>query len=77
MNTEALNALIKGIVQYNMYAEQGQEAGVADQMASARQKILDELSKTYRIDEQLAESLVKQFDEDYTKYYRVIETYAG
>lgn len=77
MNVDALNALIKGLVQYNTYKEQGESLGVIEPMNQYRQAILEKLLSDYKIDEKLANDLVTLFGSDFTKYYRSIETYGG
>lgn len=77
MGTEAVNALIKGLIQYNSYIEQGKELGVDTPMESMHTKILDELANVYKIDSAKADSYVKLYQEDFTKYYKAIETYGG
>lgn len=77
MNVEALNALIKGLVQYDDYKQKGEEIGVITPMNDTRQIILDTLLSEYKIDEKLASDLVALFNKDFTKYYRSIETYGG
>lgn len=77
MNVDALNTLIKGLVQYNTYKEQGESLGVIEPMNQYRQAILEKLLSDYKIDEKLANDLVTLFGSDFTKYYRSIETYGG
>ena len=77
MNVDALNALIKGLVQYNTYKEQGESLGVIEPMNQYRQAILEKLLSDYKIDEKLANDLVTLFGSDFTNYYRSIETYGG
>ena len=77
MNVEALNALIKGLVQYDDYKQKGEEIGVITPMNDTRQVILDTLLSEYKIDEKLASDLVALFNKDFTRYYRSIETYGG
>lgn len=77
MNVDALNALIKGLVQYNTYKDQGESLGVIEPMNQYRQAILEKLLSDYKIDEKLANDLVTLFGSDFTKYYRSIETYGG
>lgn len=77
MNVEALDALIKGLVQYEDYKQKAEELGVITPMSDTRRIILDTLLAEYKIDEKLANDLVALFNKDFTRYYRSMETYGG
>lgn len=75
MNTEALNALIKGVSRYREYGTQAKELGVYEKMNAIYSAIISELQSTYKISETEAISLVNLSNDDFTAYYYKIKAY--
>lgn len=75
MKTEALNALIKGIEKYDLYADEAKSLGVGDDVDTIKEQIVSALQNTFKISETEARKLVKLSQEDFTQYYFKIETY--
>ena len=75
MNTEAINALIKGVDRYQTYRAEGKELGVDDKMKESYDKIINALKDTYKISETEAISLADMSNSDFVTYYYKIEAY--
>ena len=75
MDTEALNALVKGIDRYYTYREDAVVLGVEEKMNGIYNVITEELSNTYKISEAEAISMSKLMKEDYVNYWIKIEGY--
>jgi len=75
MKTEAINALVKGLVRYDTYYNEANSLGVGNQMKEARAQIIQAFNDTFKISESEAVSLVAMSDNNFTQYYRKIEAY--
>lgn len=75
MNTEALNALIKGVSRYREYGTQAKELGVYEKMNAIYSAIISELQSAYKISETEAISIVNLSNDDFTAYYYKIKAY--
>lgn len=75
MKTEAINALVKGLVRYDTYYNEANSLGVGNQMKEARAQIIQAFNDTFKISESEAVSLVSMSDNNFTQYYRKIEAY--
>ncbi len=75
MNTEAINALIKGVDRYQTYRAEGKELGVDDKMKESYDQIINALKDTYKISETEAISLADMSNSDFVTYYYKIEAY--
>ncbi|MDO5382148.1 MAG: hypothetical protein Q4F06_05440 [Eubacteriales bacterium] len=75
MNTEALDALIKGVDRYYTYKSEAEELGVEDKMTDMYNMIILALRDTFKISETEAISLRDLSDKDFTNYYYKIQAY--
>ena len=73
--TEALDALITGLVRYETYYMRAVDLGVDKQLIATRERILLEITDEYGISTTEAISLANLSQTDYTQYYIKVEAY--
>lgn len=75
MNTEAINALIKGLDRYDTYYGRASELGVEQHIDQIKAEILKALQDDFKISETEAASLLQLSKNNFTQYYYKIEAY--
>ena len=73
--TEALDALITGLVRYETYYMRAVDLGVDKQIIAIREKMLKEITDAYGISSTEAIALANLSMTDYTQYYIKIQAY--
>lgn len=75
MPVEALDALIQGVVEFDINYEEAETLGVAAELTAAKQQIVETLITQYGITEEMAR--IYAAIEDYGQYQSVLESYGG
>lgn len=76
MNTDAINALVKGIDRYQTYRQEAKELGVEDKVTDIYNQIIEVFKNKYKLSEAEAIALNELSKRDFVTYYYKIEAYA-